>query len=158
MAEYASRGVANTALGLGIAGTALSAITGAGGLAGILGVGPRNAPPPDPGDRPVTRYEMGLIQQINAKDNEIVSLKAAQYTDQRAEGLQAQISQQLAFNATAIETMKNQQEQIAELRGITRLVVPNRNVSPGWGPVDIWPATQVQTPAVSSGTASTSNG
>lgn len=45
MAEYASRGVATTALGLGIAGTALSAITGAGGLAGILDVGPRNTPP-----------------------------------------------------------------------------------------------------------------
>ena len=154
MAEYASRGVANTALGLGIAGTALSTITGAGGLAGILGLGQRNAPP-DPGDRPVTRYELDLIQQINGKNDEIVGLRAAQYADQKAEGLQAQISQQAVFNATTVATMNCIQQQVTALRGITQIVVPNRNVAPGWGAVEITP---VPAPVVSGSSSTTAAG
>ena len=60
--EYTSKGVGNAALTTGIIGTALGAMASAGGLAGLLGINPQR--PEDPGDKPVTRYEMGLIQQI----------------------------------------------------------------------------------------------
>lgn len=131
--EYASRGVAGTGLGLGIAGTALGVLDAMGGLAGLFG-GNRST---DPGDKPITRYEMGLFQQINSKDIEISSLKSDRYTDAVANGLQQQINAQAVYNATQNATMGALQGQISQLQGITKLVVPNDNVSPGWGRVGI---------------------
>lgn len=147
--EYTSRGVGNAALTTGIIGTSLGAINSAGGLAGILGVAPKgNVPPPDPGDRPVTRYEMGLYKEIAEKNDEIVLLKANQYSDNRAAGLQAQISEQSAWNAAATATMGNIASQIQQLFGITKLMIPSFNIS-------VPPVTQ--TPGVST-TASTTTG
>lgn len=130
--EYTSRGVGNAALATGIIGTSLGALSSAGGLAGIFGLGPKNAPPPpppDPGDRPVTRYEMGLFKEISEKNDEIVLLKAAQYSDGKAAGLQAQISEQVAWNAAANVTMANIAGQIQQLYGITKLMVPSSNIA-----------------------------
>ena len=155
MAEYASRPVANTALGLSIGSGVLSLVNSAGGLAGLLGFGQRNAPSPDPGDRPVTRYELGLIEENNALKDEIVGLKAAQYTDKAAAGLQAQISEQAVFNATTISTLGCIKQQVAQLQGMTQLVIPNRNVSPGWGSVEVTPAPLAAQTAAASGSAST---
>lgn len=138
MAEYASNAKGNAALTTGIIGTSLGAIAAAGGLGGILGLGPRQ--PTDPGDRPVTRYEMELHQQINARDNEIVALRANAYTDRRAGELQREIDGQGAVNATMIATLQNQQGQINQLFGVTKLVVPNDSVSPGWGRANVQPA------------------
>lgn len=76
--EYTSRGVGNAALATGIIGTTLGALDGMGGLAGMFG---NRRPPADSGDRPVTRYEMGLIRESIGKDNEITLLKAQQYAD-----------------------------------------------------------------------------
>ena len=91
--EYASKAVGTAGLSLGIIGTSLGALAGAGGLAGLLGVRP--GPGGDPGDRPVTRYEMGLI-------TENTQLKAQQYTDARANGLQAQLIRKLLLRISAI--------------------------------------------------------
>ena len=104
--EYASKAVGTAGLSLGIIGTSLGALAGAGGLAGLLGVRPNNQS--DPGDRPVTRYEMGLI-------SENTQLKAQQYTDARANGLQAQIGQQAVWNATQEGLIRNQAQQLAQL-------------------------------------------
>ena len=161
MAEFASKSVAGTALGLGIGSTAVSLINSAGGLAGLFGFGPRmNNPPPDPGDKPVTRYELGLVQENNALKDEIVGLKAAKYTDAKAEVLQGQISQQGVFNATAVATMNSIQQQVAQLQSITQIIVPNRNVEPGWGRVEVIPAPPptVTPPTVSSGGTATTGG
>lgn len=148
--EYTSRGVGNAALTTGIIGTSLGAINSAGGLAGILGVSPKgNVPPPDPGDRPVTRYEMGLFKEIAEKNDEIVLLKANQYTDNKAGVLQAQISEQAAWNAAATATMGNIAGQIQQLFGITKLMVPSVNIA-------VPPVTQ--TPTVSGDTASAATG
>lgn len=129
--DYASKGVAGTGLGLGIAGTALGALDMLGGLFGMA------RKPETEGDRPVTRYEMGLYQQINAKDNEITALRGMQYTD-RAMAAQA------AYNATMNATVGFIQNQITQLQGITKLVVPNANVSPGWGHVAVEPVFAVE--------------
>ena len=137
--EYASNAKANTGVALGAVGTGLGVLSGAGGLAGLLGIGPRNAPPPDPGDRPVTRYEMGLFKEISEKNDEIVLLKAEQYADNKDATLQAQINQQAVWNATAGATMGCLAQQIQQLQGMTKLMIPNSNVAPGWGTVTVEP-------------------
>lgn len=125
--EYTSRGVGNAALTTGIIGTALGAMASAGGVAGILGLNPQR--PADPGDKPVTRYEMGLIQQINERDNEIVLLKANQYSDGKADVLQAQINQQAVWTAGATATMGFMNQQIQDLFGITKLMIPENVIA-----------------------------
>lgn len=137
--EYASNAKANTGVALGAVGTGLGVLSGAGGLAGLLGIGPRNAPPPDPGDRPVTRYEMGLFKEISEKNDEIVLLKAEQYADNKDAGLQAQINQQAVWNATAGATMGCLAQQIQQLQSVTKLMIPNGNIAPGWGAVTVEP-------------------
>lgn len=127
--EYASKGVAGTALGLGIAGTALGALEGAGGLAGLFG---GNKAPIDPGDRPVTRYEMELIQKNIDLANENTLLKAKGYSDAKDAGIQA-------YMAGANATIGFMNQRIQELYGITQLMVPNSNVAPGWGPAMVRP-------------------
>lgn len=122
-----------------IAGTALGVLDAIGGISGLLG-GNRST---DPGDKPVTRYEMGLFQQINAKDIEISELRSNRYTDGVANGLQQQISGQLAWNATQNATLGALQGQIAQLQSMTRIVVPNENVSPGWGRSAVMPVSSL---------------
>ena len=135
--EYASNGKANAALTTGIIGSVLGGVASVGGIGAILGVG-RNQNPANmqPGDRPVTRYEMELIQANNAKDNEITLLKAQQYTDRAMVGVQAQFAQQIAINAVQGNNIQALQNQLA---GITKIVVPNDSVMPGWGNVNVVP-------------------
>jgi hypothetical protein len=149
--EYASNAKANTAVTLGAVGTGLGVLSGAGGLAGLLGLGPRNAPP-DPGDRPVTRYEMGLYKEISEKNDEIVLLKANRYSDNKDEALQAQINQQAVWNASATATMGCMAQQLQQLFGITKLMIPNSNIAPGWGSAIVEP---VPVPATAQGTGTT---
>ena len=126
--EYASRAVGNAGLTTGIIGTSLGFLSGVGGLAGLLGIGQKQSEPSDPGDKPVTRYEMSLYQQINDKNNEITLLKSNQYADLKADGLQAQINQQAVWNAVATTNLGNIGKQIDQLYSITRFVVPDTSV------------------------------
>lgn len=125
--QYATNGKGNLGVTLGAVGTGLGVLAGAGGLAGLLGV--RGG---DPDERPVTRYEMGLI-------SENTLLKANQYSDVRANGLQQQISNQSVWNATQEGILAAQRQQIDQLYSLTKLVVPNDSVVPGWGSVTIKP-------------------
>ncbi len=143
--EYASKAVGTAGLSLGIIGTSLGALAGAGGLAGLLGLKPNGG---DPGDRPVTRYEMGLI-------TENTQLKAQQYTDARANGLQARISNQAVWNATQEGVLRCQAQQLQQLYTLTKLTIPNGNVSPGWGPVEVVPVTPIIAPTVAADVAVT---
>lgn len=133
--EYASKSVGNAALTTGIIGTALGVLDGFGGIANLFG--PRQ--PMDPGDRPVTRHEMDLYQQINAANAEIASLKGQKYTDVVANGLQQQLSTQAVWNATQAANLQCLQGQVAQLQGMTKLVIPNDSVMPGWGHVTVYP-------------------
>lgn len=127
--QYASNGKGNLGVTLGAIGTGLGAMASAGGLAGLFGV-QRDS---NPENTPVTRYEMSLIQENTL-------LKANQYSDNRANGLQMQIGQQSVWNATQEGLLRDQQNQINQLYSLTKLVVPNDNVMPGWGSVTIKPA------------------
>lgn len=120
--QYASNGKGNLGVTLGAIGTGLGAMASAGGLAGLLGMAPNN----DPESKPVTRYEMGLIQENTL-------LKANQYADNRANGLQAQISQQCVWNATQEGLIRDQQRQLTQLYSLTKFVVPGTSVMTGMG-------------------------
>lgn len=82
MGEFASKGVAGAGLGLGIAGTTLGVLNGMGGnlLGGMWG---RSAACSD--DCVVNRYELGLTQEIAAKDAEKYAKEALKYqTDDKS--------------------------------------------------------------------------
>lgn len=152
--QYATNGKANAALTTGIIGTSLGAIASMGGLAGLLGVAPQNS---DPNEKAVTRYEMGLIRETLAKDSEIAALKGQLYTDNKIAGVQAEISAQAVWNATQEGVIRMQAAQLAQLYGMTKMMIPNDNVAPGWGPAFVVPGVppvptvQTTPPTVSSG-------
>lgn len=144
--EYASKGVAGSGLGLGIAGTALGLLNG--GLGGILGNGNCGCSE----NHMVNRYELGQESRISKLESEIALRDANIYNDQKMlelyryvdgkfETVNAAINAQAVYNATNTATIGCIQNQIAQLQGLTKLVVPNTSVCPGWGNVTITPST-----------------
>ena len=143
--HYASKGVAGTGLGLGIAGTALGLLAGNGGL-NILG---GNCS----GDGAmVNRYEAQqsariaeLETEVKLRDSNIYTdnkiLALYQYVDGKVSNIESQICQQNVYNATNTATLNCMSGQIAQLMSLTKLVVPNTSVCPGWGNVTVTPAT-----------------
>lgn len=153
MAEFASKGVAGAGLGTGIAGLSLGVLNAMGGcglLSGLTG-GCRSG-----GDAVVNRHELGLVQEIAGKDARIGLLESQVYVDQKLtdvvkdytgqiNALQAQLAQQAVYNATMNGTVSCMQGQIAQLQSLTKLVVPNTSVCPGWGSVNVTPSTTTTT-------------
>jgi hypothetical protein len=136
MAEFASKGVAGSGLGLGIAGTALGVLNG--GLGNIIGgLGGNNCS----GNIPVNRYEMDLENKVISKDTEIALLKANIYTDQKIADVyerlntkigtvEGAINAQAVFNASMNSTIGCIQGQVAALQALTKTIVPITNVCP----------------------------
>lgn len=142
--KYASKGVAGSGLGLGIAGTALGLLNNNGGLGSLLGGNNCGCSE----DHYVNRYELGLQQEIAAKDSKISLLESNIYVDSKIAdvyerlntkigGLEAQICQQNVYNATNTATINCLSGQIAQLMNLTKIVIPNTNVCPGWGDVTV---------------------
>lgn len=99
---------------------------------------------------PVSRYELGMVEQLNAKDSEIALLKADKYTDQKIveayKDLQGQIKelavevrsnkdaqtavnmQQAVYNGTNTATLQCMQNSISALQAITKTYIPSSNV------------------------------
>lgn len=99
---------------------------------------------------PVSRYELNMVEQLNAKDSEIALLKADKYTDQKIveayKDLQGQIKelagevrsnkdaqtavnmQQAVYNGTNTATLQCMQNSIAALQAITKTYIPSSNV------------------------------
>ena len=143
MAEFASKGVAGAGLGLGIAGTALGVLNG--GLGSIFGA--NNVANVCSDNMCVNRYELDLENKLVSKDGEIALLKSNIYTDQKLtevySNLQAQLNtikdnqnavnmQQAVYNGTNTAAISCIQGQIAQLQSLTKLVVPNSSVCPGY--------------------------
>ena len=191
--SFASKGLAGTALGLGIGGAALGLLNnngcGGGLLGGLLGNGNcRN----NSGDVaaaamlaaaamgnsgchapvcsesvPVNRYELGLQQELAASKSENALLKSNIYTDSKLvevyANLEGQIKElgkevrankdeqcainmeQAVYNGTNTATINCLRGQVYELLGLTKRVVPNGSVCPGWGDVTVTPATTTAT-------------
>lgn len=168
MAEFTShaQGNANTALGIiGTVGTAATVLPNLLGGMGLGGVNTRVIASSE--DMPVTRYEMKMNTELANKDAEIALLKADKYTDEKmvevynsaiskVEALAAEVranknaqdavnTQQAVYNGTANATLACMQGQIQQLFGLTKLVVPNGSVCPGFGAVKVVPDTTTTT-------------
>lgn len=154
MAEFASKGVAGTGLGLGIAGAALGLMNN--GNVGILGTlfGGNNHYCGE--NAPVNRYELGLEQKIAALESGIALrdaniyndgkvLELYKYVDGKLETINSKLCEQAVFNATQTAAMNCMGGQIAQLFALTKLVVPNSSVCPGWGNVTVAPSTAATT-------------
>lgn len=144
--EYGSKGVAGSGLGLGIAGTALGLLNG--GLNGILGGGNCGCSE----NHMVNRYELAQESRISKLESEIALRDANIYNDQKMlelykyidgklEGVNGALAGQAVWNATQTANINCMQGQIGQLFGLTKLVVPNTSVCPGWGGITITPST-----------------
>lgn len=178
--KYASKGVAGSGLGLGIAGTALGLVNGAGGLASLLGVG-KSQDTSNPVVIPidmygggrcsentnVNRFELEQERTIANKDMEIAYWRGQDETNRKISDAYAKLEsrinslgaevrankdeqnginlQQAVYNGTNTAALGCLQAQVAQLQGLTKLVVPNSSVCPGWGNVTITPATTATT-------------
>ena len=106
-------------------------------------------------DTPITRYEATMLQELAAKDSKIGLLESNIYTDQKLADVYERLTtkidavkaaqdavnlQQATYNAANTAAIGCIQNQIAQLFGITKLVVPNTSVCPGWGNVTITPS------------------
>ena len=140
-----SAGVAGAGLGLGIAGTVLGLLSG-NGLNGVLGGG--------------NNVHCNDTRTISALESEIAMLKSEKYTDKVGTEVYAELNKKFneigqfvagmdknsavaeAINAERISCLSN---RVSALEALTKMVVPNSSVCPGWGNVTITPATAATT-------------
>ena len=165
MTEFAPRGQGNLTSVLGAIGTAGVLMAGlfnnCGG--GLFGGGAGCCSD----NTAVNRYELNLTQEIASKDSRIGLLESQVYVDGKlvdvVKDYTAQINalaaavrankddqtavnmQQAVYNGTNTATISCIQNQIAALQALTKLVIPNTSVCPGWGNVTITPATTTTT-------------
>ena len=141
---------------LGIVGTVLGSIGTAGVLGGgnLLGVG-GNACPPCGDNMPVNRYEVGLQQENSELRSQIALRDASIYTDGKLNDFRNYVDAKFSavngelrdiavYQASNTATVGCLAQQVAGIQGvlasITKTVVPNTAVCPGWGNVTITPA------------------
>lgn len=141
---------------LGIVGTVLGSIGTAGVLGGgnLLGMG-GNACPPCGDNMPVNRYELAQEQRIGALEAASAQKDAYIYTTDKlndfrnyVDGKFACVNNELrdiaVYQASNTATVGCLAQQVAGIQGvlgqITKCVVPNTAVCPGWGNVTITPA------------------
>ena len=101
-------------------------------------------------DKPISRYEAKMMQELSAKDSEISLLKADKYTDQKIvettaylmgkigevsaevrankDAQQAINMEQAVYNGTNTATIGCLKQQIAQLQSLSTIVVPQRKV------------------------------
>mgnify|MGYP007005152982 FL=1 len=161
--EYASNGKGNLGVTLGAIGTGLGVLGG--GLGNLLG-GWGMAPAAMCSENtPVTRYELNQQKTISEKDMEIAYWRGQDETNRKISDSYSKLEkrlielaaevrankeeqvainmQQAVYNGTNTATIGCIQAQVNQLLGLTKLVVPNASVCPGWGAakVTVEPAT-----------------
>lgn len=157
--EYASKGVAGTGLGLGIAGTALGLLSGGNGLGGLFGGGASQAAISakdaeiaqlkaerysdnaalEQSNRLLSSYLKPYGDAIAANQVTVAQLKAEIECLKETQALKMQlvekdialVKQELTCCCTANATAIAQVNAI--LAGLTKTVIPNSSVCPGWG-------------------------
>lgn len=135
--KYASRGIGGTALGLSIGALGVEALRGGfGNLFGGNAVG-------CPEDHLVNRYEAAQNAKIAELETE-VKLRDANtftmgemnnlrnYVDGRFGIIERELCDQRTYNATNTAAISCIQSQIAQLMSLTKIVIPNASICPGW--------------------------
>lgn len=157
MGEFASKGVAGTALGLSIGSLGAQALTGGlgnlfggwGGNCGCgngfnrggFGYGPGYGAVVSSDDQLVNRYEAGKDARISELETEIKLRDANFYTlgqmndmrnyvDRRFDKIEHQLCDQAVWNTAQTGTLNCMAQQIAALNGLTKLVIPKNSICP----------------------------
>ena len=149
--KYASKGVAGAGLGLGIAGTALGIMSGGLNNLGVFGTPTRNGQCGCSEDHAVNRYEAAqsariaeLETEVKLRDSNIYTdgkiLELYKYVDGKFSCVENQLCEQRVYNATNTATISCLQAQVAQLASLTKIVIPNTSICPGWGNVTVAPA------------------
>jgi hypothetical protein len=145
--DYASRGQANLNTVLGSLGTASFAMPLVSAFLGNCN-GWNNGACGCSENVMVNRYEAAQSARIAELETEVKLRDANTYTmgeisklrdyvDRRFDGVNASINQQAVYNATNTAALGCIQGQVAQLMGLTKLVVPNGSICPGWGDVTV---------------------
>ena len=143
--EYASKGVGSAGLTTGIIGTALGAMN-SGIIPGLFGCMNGNAVCSE--NMPVNRYEASqnsriaeLETEVKLRDANFYTLsemgKLRDYVDGKFSIMEHELCDQKVYNATMNGAVSCIQGQIAQLYSLTKLVIPNGSVCPGWGNVTV---------------------
>lgn len=143
--KYASKGVAGAGLGLGIAGAALGLMNG-NGLGGIFNTG--NCAAACSENTYINRYEASQAARISELETEVKLRdantftmgemgKLRDYVDSKFARVEHELCDQKVYNATLNGTISCISGQIAQLMSLTKLVVPNSAICPGWGDVNV---------------------
>lgn len=140
-----SAGVAGSGLGLGIAGTVLGLLNGGGN---ILPFGNNQ------------NMQCSDTRLISALESKIAKLESEKYTDGVGTGVYAEINKkyvelaqfiaQLDKNSAVAEAVNAERlaclsNRVTTLEGLTKVIVPNTSVCPGWGNVTVTPAATTTT-------------
>lgn len=157
--NVASEGVGGAGLGLGIAGTALGLLNGGLGFLGNHNINSNVVGNCTCNGNFVSKYELAQEQTIASLNSENALLKADKYTDEKLvevynnlfnkiEVLAAEVrlnkeqqaavnAQQSVYNGVNNAATATLQSQVAQLLAITKIVVPNSVICPGWGDVTV---------------------
>ena len=96
----------------------------------------------------MNRYEAGqsariseLETEVKLRDANFYALsevgKLRDYMEHRFDKVEHEICDQKVYNATMNGAVSCIQGQIAQLYSLTKLVIPNGSVCPGWGSVNV---------------------
>ena len=142
-----THGIAVGGLTTGVIGTALGALN-SGLIPGLFG-GNAAACSENMG---VNRYELSMVRDLTNKDMEIAYLRGRdasknddlelyRYIDGQVRRIDRELADQRVFNATTSATVSCLTGQVngmqALLNSITKTVVPNSAICPGWGDVTV---------------------
>lgn len=155
--EYSSRGVGNAGLTTGIIGTSLGVLNSGllnGGLGNLFGGNCNAAAYACSDNMAVNRYEAAQSARIAELETEVKLRDANTYTDaklgdlrdymeRKFDRVEHELCDQRVYNAANTATLNCVSGQVAELMSLTKRVVPNGSICPGWGDVtvSITPAT-----------------
>lgn len=151
--DFASKGVGAAGLTTGIIGTTLGAMA-SGIVPGLFG---NNASATCNESQPVNRYEAAqaariaqLETEVKLRDANFYTLgemgKLRDYVDGRLTKVEGELCNQRVVNAQIIGNTTCMAGQIQQLYGLTKLIVPNGSICPGWGDVTV-SVTPTTTPA-----------
>lgn len=151
--EYASKSVGTAGLTTGIIGTALGAA--ASGILPMFGGNGRTVMGANSGDL-VTRETFELAMKLASSESANALLSAELNTEKKMvevfntlnDKINGVVSDQAAINSAQAVTncattsaLAVAQNNIAQLMALTKVVIPNSNVCPGWGNATVSVAT-----------------
>lgn len=148
--DVASKGLGNTALGLGIAGLATSLLGGGASLLNLQNSRGNGSENHAPDGRFITKAESDLVQENSTLKTELAIQKSENYTDKKLvevttyldtklrrledkvdgnkDAQQAVNAQQMAYNAAANANIDVLKSQVASLSSVAKLFIPSTNV------------------------------